>query len=284
MRYIILLTIVIISNLYSINSFAENCSSGFGKSFSLTSDVGFGDQYKKSLERNFKKHGVCIVEKSEGHPTRLGQQSLRFEVKPGDCGYDDSWDDCKKDRERHELSSKRKIKSGEYWYSWSIFLPDNFINIHPTKVAMYQFHQGHPSPPVWMFQNVNGGYYIDNQVRCCISKWVKPILEKKEMLGKWNDILLNVNWTHKENGFFRIWVNGKLALKFKGSTKAKGTSVYAKFGIYRSYMSRFKEKNNTDKVPGQVVYYDEVRTGKTCEKLKIEELSYNCKDLLATIN
>ena len=49
-------------------------------------------------------------------------------------------------------------------------------------------------------------------------------------------------------------------------------------------MSRFKEKNNTDKVPGQVVYYDEVRTGKTCEKLKIEELSYNCKDLLATIN
>ena len=64
----------------------------------------------------------------------------------------------------------------------------------------------------------------------------------------------------------------------------KGSKVSNKFGIYRTYISRFKEKNNTDKVPGQVVYYDEVRTGKTCEKLKIEELSYNCKDLLATIN
>ena len=47
-----------------------------------------------------------------------------------------------------------------------------------------------------------------------IKIWTKPILEKKEMLGKWNNILLNVNWTHKENSFFRIWVNGKLALKF----------------------------------------------------------------------
>ena len=46
MRYIILLTLVIISNLYSINSFAENCSPGY--SFPLTSDVGFGDQYKKA--------------------------------------------------------------------------------------------------------------------------------------------------------------------------------------------------------------------------------------------
>ena len=94
-------------SFFSFNAFAEKCTSGFSRSFSFTPDVGFGNQYKKSLGNNFKKHGVCIVEKSQGHPTRLGQQSLRFEVKPGDCGYNEIHSDCKKDRERHELSGRR---------------------------------------------------------------------------------------------------------------------------------------------------------------------------------
>ena len=71
------MSIVILSS----NAFAEKCTSENSKRFSFTPDVGFGNEYKKSLGNNFKKHGVCIVEKSQGHPTRLGQQSLRFEVK-----------------------------------------------------------------------------------------------------------------------------------------------------------------------------------------------------------
>ena len=283
MNLIKLIFVIITISFFSFNAFAEKCTSGFSRSFSFTPDVGFGNEYKKSLGNNFKKHGVCIVQKSKGHPTRLGQQSLRFEVKPGDCGYNDGWDDCENDRERHELSGS-KHNDGEYWYSWSIFLPNNFINIHPSKLAMGQFHQS-PGHVVWMFQNVNGGYYVDNQVLCCgKSKWAKPILEKKEMLGKWNDILVNANWTDKESGFLRVWVNGKLGIKFNGSTKSRGEKVYQKFGIYRSYISRFKDKKNTEKVPGQIVYFDEVRTGKSCSKLKLEQLGYDCKDLLDSIN
>ena len=36
--------------------------------------------------------------------------------------------------------------------------------------------------------------------------------------------------------------------------------VYQKFGVYRSFMSRYKMAKNVDLVPGQVVYFDEVRT------------------------
>jgi hypothetical protein len=266
--------------ILSTNAFAEKCSN-FSTNFSFSSDVGFGNQYFKSLSKNFKKHGVCIVEKSNGHPTRLGQQSLRFEVKPGDCGYNNTWDDCKTDRERHELSGLRH-NDGEHWFSWSIFLPDNFINIYPTKLAMGQFHQekGHV---VWMFQNSTGGYFVDNQVYGYTSR-TDNILNQKEMLGKWNDILINANWTHKENGFFRVWVNGKLSFKYNGPTKSKGKKVYQKFGVYRSFMTRYKMNKKTDKVPGQVVYFDEVRTGKSCNKIKLEELGYNCNDLLASLN
>ena len=279
---VIIKTLILISiALFSTNAFGEKCTSSFSKSFSLSSDVGFGNKYFKSLSNNFKKYGVCIVEKSKSHPTRLGQQSLRFEVKPGDCGYNNGWDDCKNDRERHELSGNRH-GDGEYWYSWSIYLPKDFKNIYPTKLAMGQFHQskGHV---VWMFQNGNGGYLVDNQVYGYTTRRDK-ILNQKEMLGRWNDILVNAYWTDKKEGFFRVWVNGKLSYKYSGPTKSKGKKVYQKFGIYRSYMSRYKMAKKVDLVPGQVVYFDEVRTSKTCSKLKLKELGYNCQDLLASIN
>ena len=276
---------IIIIVLFSTNAFANKCTSSFSKSFSISSDVGFGNQYKKSLFNNFKKHGVCIVEKSKGHPTRLGQESLRFEVKSGDCGYNKGWDDCKKDRERHELSGNRH-SDGEYWYAWSIYLPKDFKNIYPTKLAMGQFHQskGHV---VWMFQNADGGYFVDNQVYGRTSG-TDSILNQEEMLGRWNDILINANWTDKKIGFFRVWVNGKLAFKYNGPTKSKGKKVYQKFGVYRSFMSRYKAFKSADSesvlVPGQVVYFDEVRTGKSCSNLKLEQLGYVCKDLLSNFN
>ena len=278
----IIKTLFIISIvLFSTNAFAKKCTSSFSKSFSISSDVGFGNQYKKSLFNNFKKHGVCIVEKSKGHPTRLGQQSLRFEVKSGDCGYNKGWDDCKKDRERHELSGNRH-SDGEYWYAWSIYLPKDFKNIYPTKLAMGQFHQskGHV---VWMFQNADGGYFVDNQVYGRTSR-TDRILNQEEMVSRWNDILINANWTDKNIGFFRVWVNGKLSYKYNGPTKSKGKKVYQKFGVYRSFMSRYKMAKNVDLVPGQVVYFDEVRTGKSCSKLKLEQLDYDCKDLLSNLN
>ena len=279
---VIIKTLIIMSiALFSTNAFGEKCTSSFSKSFSISSDVGFGNKYIKSLSNNFKKYGVCIVEKSKGHPTRLGQQSLRFEVKPGDCGYNNGWNDCKKDRERHELSGD-KHEDGEYWYAWSIYLPKDFKNVFPTKLAMGQFHQskGHV---VWMFQNSSGGYHIDNQVNG-YTQYEMEVLEAKDMFENWNDILVNANWTHTNKGFFKVWINGKLVLNHSGKTKKEGKKVYQKFGIYRSYMKRFKNYNKTDKVPGQVVYFDEVRTTKSCKKLKLDELGYNCKDLKNKIN
>ena len=117
------------------------CSDGFaGNIVKLPKDVAFGNSYFKSLSRNYKKYGMQVVDKKDGHPVRAGQKSIRFEVRPGDCGYNDGWSDCDTDRERHELSGKR-MSGGEWWYSWSIYLPKDFINIYPTKLALGQFHQ-----------------------------------------------------------------------------------------------------------------------------------------------
>ena len=54
----------------------------------------------------------------------------------------------------------------------------------------------------------------------------------------------------------------------KDLTKAK---VYFKFGIYRSYLKQWiyssRNKKKEKGVPAQVVYFDEVRAGKTKEKV-----------------
>ena len=49
-----------------------------------------------------------VVDKSDGHPVRAGDKSIRFEVRPGDCGYNDGWSDCKKDRERQKIWKDNK--------------------------------------------------------------------------------------------------------------------------------------------------------------------------------
>ena len=242
-----------------------------GNFVNLPKDVVSGNKFKKSLSKKYKKHGMQVVKKKDGHPVRAGEKSIRFEVRPGDCGYNEDWNDCDKDRERHELSGKR-ISSGEWWYAWSIFLPKDFTNVSPTKVALGQFHQekGHV---VWMFQNQNfsipGGYWVDNQVPG-YTKTLDKVLTNEEMIGKWNDILVNVKWSKKEDGFFKVWVNNKLGYEYMGPTKTKA-KVYFKFGIYRSYLSKWiyssRNKKKEKGVPAQVVYFDEVRVGKTKEKV-----------------
>ena len=94
------------------------------------------------------------------------------------------------------------------------------------------------------------------------------------MLGKWNDILVNVKWTHKDAGFFKIWINGKLTYEHRGKTHLKGEEIEHQLGIYRSFVSRSPGPD-----PTQIVFYDELRYAKTCKKLKLKDLGYSCEDI-----
>ena len=82
------------------------------------------------------------------------------------------------------------------------------------------------------------------------------------MRNQWNDILVNMKWTHKDNGFFKIWINNELTYDYEGPTKNKGKKPYFKFGIYRAWLSKWVKANNKNEVPTQVIYFDEIRKGK----------------------
>ena len=106
----------------------------------------------------------------------------------------------------------------------------------------------------------------------------KLLIDQKDMLGKWTDVLVNAKWTNKKDGFFKVWVNGKLKAQHTGMTQEKIDDMLFHIGIYRSFLSKTPGPD-----PTQVAYYDEVRHGNKCKKLKLKELGYSCKDIESQI-
>jgi len=217
----------------------QDTSSGYNKLF-------------KSLTGNYyKDYGMQVVNKKDGYPVRAGAQSIRFEVRSGDCGNNyvgDGWNDCENDRERHELSGGKLIdmvSKGEYWFSWSIYFPEDHVNLYPLSNNFGQFHQKN-GLPVFMFKENNNGYSIvrtigDNDYD------ERKLIDKRKMPGNWFDILINVKWTKKDDGFFKVWVNDELKYDYKGPTKTK-EYIYQKFGIYRTGISRYINYKNLDSI------------------------------------
>jgi len=104
-------------------------------------------------------------------------------------------------------------------------------------------------------------------------------MTRDELFDKWNDVIMNVNYTSKDDGFLKLWINGKLVYHYQGPIKppnqGKGWSNNStmQFGIYRM-------ANDGVHPHTQINYYDEIRYAKKkCSKLKLEELGYDCKKL-----
>lgn len=229
-------------------------------------------------EKKTRKHVLKIVNKADDYPVRLGEQALRFEVRHGN-GW--GWDK-RNDRERVELKIccvNKKIT----WTAWSIYLPKDYNVVFPIRTMLGQFHNDGDNPPAFTFENqgvlIPGSYWLE------VDSYVggnnnnpKLLIDQSDMLGKWTDVLVNAKWTNEEDGFFKVWVNGKLKAQHTGMTQEKIDDMNFHIGIYRSFLSKTPGPD-----PTQVAYYDEVRHGNKCKKLKLKELGYSCKDIESQI-
>jgi len=226
------------------------CNVGLAKTLvKLPKDTssGFKKVHKSLTGKYYKDYGMQVVDKKDGHPVRAGKQSIRFEVRDGDCGKDpDGWSDCKGDRERHELSvagKKDLMSKGEYWFSWSLFFPKDHQNLWPLSNNYGQFHQK-DGAPVFMFKELRGGYSVVRTIGD-VDYDERRLIRNDDMSGKWHDILINAKWSKKDDGFFKVWVNDKLKYDYKGPTKTK-KYVYEKFGIYSTGITRYINHKNLD--------------------------------------
>ena len=104
-----------------------------------------------------------------------------------------------------------------------------------------------------MFQNSGGGLFLDNQVS---GKSERPfkLIERKDFKGRWHQIEMHVRWSREEDGFLNLWVNGELKAEYTGATMASG-DIYFKYGVYRSFLSRYKAWAKVNTVPTQTALF-----------------------------
>ena len=286
----------------------------FKKKIKLPEDIAQGYKNAWRFCCDFDKktrltpdHAFKIVNKSDDHPVRLGEQSIRFEVRRGDCGVSPGgYDDCAiKDSntgmtsERHELGMDRDLTSlkGVTWHTYSLFLPKDFPRFGYSHVTMGQFHSDGDGSPAFNWNiSSNGGYEVQRRTACNLSKGqYKKLVGKKKpkgcsdswssnnqqtlihqeyLLGKWNDIVFNTKWSLKQDGYLKMWINGRLVYHYIGSNLTPREKEGFQFGIYRGPNKRTPKKST------QVAYYDEIRYAKkSCKKLNLEDLGYSCSDL-----
>ena len=231
-----------------------------------------GWRFEISMPWGYKEHNHDIVTKTNGHPVRYGKRSEKFDVRPGDCGItkNGGWNDCENDRERTEMSSHGTLKyhSGdEYWYRWSLFLPKDHTNLYPVKVTFAEFkHIGCPDP---MFQLLEARMksdkgelmaYFSSADKLSGELWSMNELTR-DYKGKWNDFVVHAKWSHSENGWFKVWVNGELKLDYAGKTLYCFRGIYFKYGVYRAFVSRNWDATKI----GTIAYHDGIRISKTGE-------------------
>jgi hypothetical protein len=234
---------------------------------------------------------------------RDGEYSLRFEKRKDDCGPNKNKGDCIRTSAkwigRSEVSIPVPNQFGElgsHWYSWSIYIPEEsdlptfsgFVimgqfKTHTKHIKATRKHvkgsiKGRPldCPELNLkFYLISEGLFSDRQGVTHCNPWEKnnkslhnkffqKLIDIDDIKGKWHDIVVNANWTDKEDkGFIKIWVNGEQKLDFYGKTLSKMKTIN---GWRQGALFRFGAYSQ--KWPGKtIVYYDSISRAKNCKKL-----------------
>lgn len=239
--------------------------------------------------------------------TRRGEKAQRFEIRHGDCGKASGWSDCTTDRGRIERKENPKNKmakpNGTVWYGYSIFIPKDFVSLGRANTILSQAKVEKHGFPLWALTFNDRPYLLYGNGDTCslgsLSNWK----------GKWNDITVYANYsTSGQKTYFQLFRNGKKLCQFnKPMMPAKfakgGQKIGLKYGIYSSFVSRYLSSNATKtvnlkgytqkqstgttsksptptpfkydwgvKLPTHVIYYDEMRYGKTREQVDVRML------------
>jgi len=203
--------------------------------------------------------GYAVV----GSPTRAGAQAQRFEVRPGDCAAQGSWDDCARDRERSEFRPDLEWDPGtQMWIGFSVFLPADFAVSERVNTTIAQIHQrGGPirvagglqsRPPI--LQMEARGETLSLTVHVPQDDNLHIGLARLAALrGRWTDVVIRFD-TRESEPVLQVWLDGTLRADVAGWQTPPPVFYYFKYGLYRSFVSR-----HGGPMPTQIAFFDEVR-------------------------
>lgn len=199
-----------------------------------------------------------------------GSRAERFILGAGDCPA--STGDCRSDRERIEFYEQPPAQrvGSETWVGWDIYLPPDFprqSGNRPPNIIMGQFHQYGRSGPEVLFQlrpegyevKLSDPYRLDDDPMNPIPDFRNVLVASRgSMIGRWTRVEVNARWSRGEDGFIRIYVNGRERWSYSGATTNANETIYFKYGIYRSFVSRCGGP-----CPTLTAYFRNVKRGST---------------------
>jgi len=279
---------IIASLLIASNAFAGGTNLSELKKESKIDDAG--KLFLTELHDLNAPHAINPVSLSD--KSIFGDKSFRFEVNHGECGQAEGWSDCENERERSELyfewkdnqfgAARDEKWKREKWYRFYLFVPKGFNSVVPAKTSLIQWKRRRPSRVIIMFQYHKGGLLFNlNGDTFAKDQWY--LMKKdKELRGQWTEILFNTNWhPDADKGYMKVWIDGEMKFDYKGKANddVKGKELNLRFGIYNSFLNKYRKVTGNTTYPQRVVYFDGVKGDTTCEKLLKDQT--RCDALLA---
>ena len=219
-----------------------------------------------------KPWSCLIVNKSNGQPVFDGNQSVRFEVRPGDCTAPNytSISDCVNDRSRSEIDTADQ-NSGVHpastqgqiiTYQYRIYIPTQPL-IRPATAkgaantvltVLTQLRNTHTSDALaYLCIDATGALYLQTHKDF---SWVpnQIVTIDPKPQDKWITLKYVVKSTSAADGFVWIYVNDVLVINETRPTLPDAAQTQMlKIGIYDSFLSSAAQPWQT-----QVVYFDSI--------------------------
>lgn len=243
--------------------------------------------WKASVSKGKKFKSYEIVKAKDGEPA-IGEKSFKFTLMPYDCGRDSGWSDCDNGgqvRARSEVSSWNDSFTGndsERWFSFSIYVPEDFESAYPTSTSFFQVYKQAKKKslgPVFMLRDqggdrlvaeLHGTQYDPHYCSGCTSviSGNSTLMKISDMKGKWVHFKVHMKYTDNKDGFWKFYVNDELKYHVAGTTKGivGADRLFLKAGLYQTGTDRYKRLHNKD-IPAQTIYIDNIYLSKSETKL-----------------
>ena len=241
--------------------FVYNCSAGNEKASSSTAK-----SLKFELDTtNGKLEDYSYITYSTGKFNKV----LKFAT-GSECGSktrDIDWDnmvgemetsDCGENSVRSQMVEQvwednrpGDIQPNQQWYSWDVYLPNDFPIQDSGKLLLGEFHNSECPHIAFTSQGGedNGVLHFTTQKLLdgdCADYGEDtskiPITQIQDMRGKWTNFHLEMKWENNETGLANLWLNGKQVLAYKGRTLTlqKENLNFMLFGLYQCCNDRDK--------------------------------------------
>ena len=282
------------------------------KGFSNRDNEKFRNHSKKQMLAYEKEYDIKLFS-IVNDETRYGKTAF-FVQAPSEGCYNRREHDCERkagERQKRVEAHYSAFDGGEHWFTVSIKFEDWALN--DDEIILTQFHSDVPQYQNMLslkidnwkglfleHQSANGFQFVEGGSEECAGGAAEVLTEDKMYCPKlkdiykvmlpskierdvWYDFVYHVNFdkSNRDQEFIKLWFNGELVVNNQGQGKTlwwatmpgieeQENRITFHFGIYGSKKdSAFHS-----------AYFDEVHKSKSCEKLKIDRLGYNCKDLI----